>query len=170
MTRNKTNLIIGFTGHRKLSHPPYAIRNTLHQIFDFLQNERGHKIVSVVSGFAIGFDLQAAYMASEKGIPILAALPFDGHGTENSRYWTDEQRAMHKDLLVKADKSVVVSPGGYEKWKYYARNKYIVDWSDVLIAYCSDEENGKSGTNLTVSYAKSKGGKVKNIFNMISSS
>lgn len=142
--------IIAITGHRphKLGREydgvgPYSdyVRQELEKTF----TERQAKLV--ISGFALGVDQIAVEVAHSLGIDVFAAIPCDGQ----EKIWPKKSKEKYKQLLMLAIANVVVCPGGYEKWKMYARNRYMVDKAGVTVAVW----NGTSGgTYDTVKYTR----------------
>ncbi len=100
----------------------------------------------VISGMAIGFDQDLAEVCVELGQPFIAAVPFLGQ--ERSWPWQAQQR--YKTLIAKAYEVVVVWEGGYSRDAMTARNHWMVDHSNVLLAAF---DGTPGGTANTVNYA-----------------
>ena len=100
----------------------------------------------VLSGMAIGFDQDLAAVCIELRIPFIAAVPFIGQ----ERLWRHDAQEKYRMLLAHAYEVIVVCDGGYERWKMQARNEFMVDHCNVLLA-CFDGSPG--GTAGTVNYA-----------------
>lgn len=113
----------------------------------------------VISGMALGLDLALAQAAKDEEIPLLAAIPFDG---QEERWFNPETRSIYFDLRDYAKEVVVVSPGGYEPWKMQARNRFMVDRCDFLLALWSGRRRG--GTFNCLQYAESKHCQMANIW------
>jgi uncharacterized phage-like protein YoqJ len=106
------------------------------------------KPLYVISGMAIGFDQDLAEVCIELCVPFVAAIPFVGQ----ERRWRPEAQAKYHALLAKAHEVVVVSDGTYERWKMLARNQWMVDHCNVLLAAF---DGTPGGTASTVLYANS---------------
>lgn len=142
-------MIIGCTGHRKLGN--YKIPNPIYnyvkiQTIDILKEKKPTKIIT---GMAIGYDQLVAKIAIKLKIPFIAAIPFVGQ----ELLWPKETREHYQDLLSHAEQIEVISSGAYASWKMHARNKWIVNNSNLIIA-AYDEELKIGGTFHCVSYTK----------------
>jgi uncharacterized phage-like protein YoqJ len=58
---------------------------------------------------ALGWDLAFARASVELGIPLIAAVPFEGQ----EAMWSPESQAKYRALLAEAETVHVVSPGAY---------------------------------------------------------
>jgi hypothetical protein len=74
-----------------------------------------------LSGMALGWDLAVAKACTILGVPFLAAVPFAGQ--EN--IWPRESKELYHELLAQASEVVIVSSGGYARWKFIARDHYM---------------------------------------------
>ena len=143
-------MIVSFTGHRpdklggyKLPNPTYSF--VCQRIEETLRDLRPTK---VVSGMALGVDQWAAHIAHKLGIPFIAAVPFEGQ----DRVWPAASRAIYKKLIELASEVVIVTPGGYSSAKMQARNEWMVNYCDKLIAIW---DGTSGGTGNCVKYAQS---------------
>jgi uncharacterized phage-like protein YoqJ len=142
-------MIIAFTGHRPDELGGYdesnptalKVKAKIKAKLQELNPER------VISGMALGVDIWAAEAAIELGIPVEAALPFVGQ----DKIWPEPSKARFQDILKKCKKVTVVSEGGYAAWKMHARNAYMVDNCDLLIAVWNGKQEG--GTWGCIQYA-----------------
>lgn len=146
-----TGIKVAFTGHRPDKLGGYdgsplqdRIRIVLKSLLAPLQPD------VVISGMALGVDTIAADVAIELGIPLIAAVPFEGQ----EGMWPVHSQQKYKNLLAKASEIVYCSEPGYAKWKMYHRNKWMVDHCTVLIAVWDGSEGG---TKNCVDYAKKIG-------------
>lgn len=112
----------------------------------------------VISGFALGFDLALAEAAIQLELPLVAAVPF----ARQEKKWTHSQQAKYQELLTRADEIKVVNFGGYAFWKMNARNEWIVDHADLVLALWN---GAASGTGNCVEYATAQGVEVVNLWN-----
>lgn len=141
-------MIVAFTGHRpnKLGGYGYSVTQTeiRKAIRLFLVESNA---THVISGMALGVDQWAAEEAIELKIPFTAAIPCDGQDSQ----WPLRSKAWYQELLTKANSQVIVSSGSYEAHKMQARNEWMVDRCEYLMAIW----NGSSGgTANCVRYAQ----------------
>jgi uncharacterized phage-like protein YoqJ len=111
----------------------------------------------VITGMALGWDQAVAQACVIHGIPFHAAIPFVGQ----EQMWPEESQRLYSDLLKKASKVTIVSPGRYESWKMHRRNEFMVDHCTVLVALWN---GSPGGTASCVSYAERKQTKVVNLW------
>lgn len=143
-------MIIGFTGHRpdklggyKVPNPIYIkVCNEIERLLKELQPEK------IISGMALGVDQWAAYIAFKLKIPFVAAVPFEGQEIK----WPAKSQELYHKLLNKASEVVVVSGGTYSASKLQVRNRWMVDYSDKMIAVW---DGTPGGTANCINYAES---------------
>lgn len=70
---------------------------------------------------------------------------------ENQGYNFPEEDKQTYDMIISLADSVISTSESYSKNCYMKRNKYMVDHSDLLIAFV---KNYRSGTGQTINYAK----------------
>lgn len=102
---------------------------------------------AVVSGFALGFDQDLAFVSFTMGIPYTAALAV----LNQDAMWPPHARKWFDYLLERANNVKIVSLGEYAAYKMQVRNKWMVDNSDILLA-CWDGSDG--GTGNCIKYAQ----------------
>jgi uncharacterized phage-like protein YoqJ len=112
----------------------------------------------VISGGAQGFDQALALAAWVVGIPYVVAVPFVGQDAK----WPDDSKELYRHILDHAQRVVVVCDGDYANWKFAARDRWMVDEAEGLIALY--DGSGKSGTAITVGYAQEQGKPVENLW------
>lgn len=151
-------LILAATGHRpdKLGgydkpHVDTALRNLA---LEYLEAAAPAK---VISGMAQGWDTAWAEAALQLGIPLVAAVPFEGQAAR----WPHEAKLRWTRLVGRATETVIVSPGGYETWKMQARNRWMVNHGDVLVALWN---GGPGGTANCVEYAQQERKPIVNLW------
>jgi uncharacterized phage-like protein YoqJ len=111
----------------------------------------------VVCGMALGWDTALALAAIELGIPLTAAVPFEGQ----ERTWRPEQQQLFRSILARATEVVVVSPGGYAIWKMQVRNEWMVDRATGVLALW----NGSGGgTGNCIQYARARQVEIVNLW------
>lgn len=145
-------MILAATGHRPDKLGGYDEQNPLRtwvraQIHAALEDLKPEK---AISGMALGVDSDFAEACVALGIPFIAAVPFQG---QESR-WPQASQERYKKLLARAAEVVYVSPPGYATWKFHARNQYMVDNCNLLLAVF---DGSVGGTSSTVCYASSRG-------------
>ena len=140
-----------FSGHRALPREIVPdLQNRLHKLIVEL-HERGY--TNFISGGAVGFDLLAAVTvlnakANYPDISLVLALPCHGH----DRKWSTADRQLFLRVLEKCDDVVYVSQE-YTQGCMMARNRYMVERSNVCICYLTQKTGG---TAATVNFAKQK--------------
>lgn len=134
------NLVVAVTGHRPDKLGGYKIPNPLYDLVLAGLDEAFEQLKPsyVLTGMAIGVDQWAAEMCLNKGIPYVAAVPFDNQ----DKIWPPHVKAKYHWLLSKAYARYNISPGEYEGWKMQARNKWMVDSCQQVIAVWNGTPGG----------------------------
>jgi len=101
-------------------------------------------VTAAISGMALGVDTYFVQVCLELGIPFTAAIPFVGQESK----WLPIQQKLYQYLLARAAKIVYVCEPGYERWKMQARNEWIVDHSDHMIAVFDGSPGGTANAVL----------------------
>lgn len=152
-------MTVAVTGHRpdKLGRE-YSLKGPISKkLFDELSRLVDRlEPRTLITGMALGVDMLFANVAVRKGIPFIAAVPFEGQ----EKKWPLKSQNLYHKLLGYAKEVVIVSPGGYKPWKMQARNEWMVNRCDVLIAVW---DGSKGGTFNCVEYAVDKGVDIKRI-------
>ncbi len=122
--------------------------------------KKGYIFFSV--GGALGFDTHVALAILEfksmyQNIKLILVLPF----LEQAKNWSENDIIIYKDIKKRADKIIYTSKN-YFRGCYHLRNRYLVDNSQICIAYLN---KNSGGTFYTVNYALSKNVAVINIGN-----
>jgi len=112
-------------------------------------------------GGALGVDqwageilLRMAEQPKYSDIELVVALPFDGHDAA----WDARSKSRLQFLIRHSAETVVI--GTKEEPPavcYKRRNYYMVDHADSLLAVYDDDRSIRSGTGMTVNYARRKG-------------
>ncbi|HJB26364.1 MAG TPA: DUF1273 domain-containing protein [Firmicutes bacterium] len=144
-----------FTGHRpgllpcngEESSPAvkrlkYDMSRAIHKAI-----EQGY--LRFITGMAPGFDLWAAqavlsFREIYPRVFLECAVPYRGHG----------RGSLYREILEHADRITVLSEQYYDGC-LLARNRYLVEQSSLLIAYCVQEHG--SGTGYTLRLAQKHG-------------
>lgn len=142
-------MIICGTGHRpdKLGGYSQQAQEKVRQVarLHLSDNDRPSLIIS---GGALGWDQALADAAHRFEIPFMLALPFDDFDCK----WPKESRGHLAHLMHYAKEIFYVCQPGYAPWKMQARNKWMVDNADAVLALW----NGTSGgTANCIKYAES---------------
>ncbi len=143
-----------FTGHRIIAKEDLpCIQDKLRRAIDQCV-ESG--ITRFICGGALGFDTLAAQAVLEKkkncDIKLEIAVPC---GDQDAK-WTTKQKQTYREILSQADKVTVLFQK-YVTGCMHFRDAFMVDNSDVLIAYYRGKPGG---TQYTFLYAESRGIKI----------
>lgn len=149
---------IAVTGHRpdKLGgydeNNPLAIvvKKHIRKVLSFYKD----KELITICGMALGIDQWWAEACIELKIPFIAAVPFKGMESK----WPEESQKRFYKILGSAKKVEYVCKPGYGAWKMQVRNEWMVNQSDLLIAYWNGSEGG---TGNCVEYAISIGHNIE---------
>ena len=140
-----------FTGHRNFSwgEDPQKRKALCKKLEQAIDTAIAKGVLHFICGNAIGVDSWAAQLVLEKRqqhpeIFLEIAVPFENHNASIP---------LCRDICQKADLVHVVSDAKDRRSAFYARNRYMVDTSDMLIAvYETFRERG--GTAQTIRYAE----------------
>ena len=142
------------TGHRQL--PETFDGNAL---YDKLEELIKDGCDSFLCGMAEGFDLLAlnclAVLKRKYRIYIEACIPFEGQELT----FRDREKARYQNLIQWCDRKTVIFES-YQNGCYLARDRYMVDCADFVLAYCTKNTGGSA---YTVNYAKQKNVPVINL-------
>jgi len=130
---------VGVTGHRTLLQKYSEVYNSTKQLLKQIVDE--HSRVEVNTGMAIGFDQLVCEVCLELNIPYVAAVPCE----RQEALWPEAQKKRYAELLLLADRVVLVNPGPYEAWKMHARNGWIVQNSDEMVVHWDGFYQGGTG-------------------------
>ena len=153
-----------FTGHRP-SKLPWGYDEASPQFLAFRATmetqitaltERG--TANFLSGMAEGADLVCAEIVlslrqKNPAIKLHCILPFVGQANK----WSAFSRERYQAALSQADSVIYVSRS-YNRNCYLDRNRFLVDYSSVLLAVYNGST--RSGTGMTVRYARKLGREI----------
>lgn len=144
-----------FTGHREI--PPSALPKIREKLTDTISGLISEGIYSFICGGAIGFDTLSAdtVLALRKTHPeikLCLALPC----REQDKYFSETQKEDYKRILSLCDSYHYISEN-YTRGCMHKRNRFMVDNSDYVVAYCTKTSGGSF---YTVKYAASKNKKI----------
>lgn len=152
---------IAVTGHRPHKLGGYNAKGNFKAIRrhmrDFLSEAPDGELI-LYSGGALGIDQFWMEVGLHLGLPVIAALPFEGYDSR----WPAHSRKEYEKLLDRCEEVQYVCAPGYGHDKLQNRNEFMVRECDVLVAYW---DGTQSGTSNCIDYARMKDKKV-NIFNV----
>lgn len=148
-----------FTGHRKIVPEHYnALVDLLFRGISYVYSEG---VRDFYIGGAVGFDTIAAqqvlrFRINHPDVKIHLVLPC----MNQSERWSERQRDMYEYILSSAD-TVEILYENYVDGCMRDRNRRLVDYADVLIAYVG---KGGSGSAQTRRMAEEKGITIYNLY------
>ncbi len=157
-----------FTGHRpkkmfanynENSAEFFAFKQNLHEKIVNSINE-GYK--TFYSGMAMGVDIIAFEMLIKlkntyPDLVLIGVMP----SKNQCYYWSNDWISRHANIRKHCDSLMVMGAENNYNSGYFARNRYLVDNSNLVIAVYNGDE--KSGTGYTVNYAIKKGKSIEYI-------
>lgn len=152
---------LAFTGHRPESLPfgdnendPRCIRLKAMLLTEIMDRARaGYN--TFYTGCARGMDIIFAGQVlrvkatAYPHIRLIGVVPHEGQ----ANHWSEMWRERYFALLAQADDVATLS-AHYFSGCYHARNRYMVDAADALLAVCREGASG--GTQYTLGYARQK--------------
>ncbi len=141
-------MVCCFTGHRKMSDlQRQEVRRKLEKT---VQELIDNGVTEFICGGAIGFDMLAAHVIiskkAENPITLKLALPC----RDQSKRWNSALKSEYEAILSCADEIIYMSDK-YVTGCMHARDKYMVDNSDIVVAFY---RGTTGGTQYTVQYAR----------------
>ena len=124
-------MILGFTGHRPVSLPGKYSEHTERALLstaDFILAQ--YKPEKVISGMALGWDTAVAQCAVNRGVSLIAAVPFKSQFSK----WPQTSQDRYQKLLKLADRIEIIFRSDYSLQAMQLRNKWIVERCDLLMA------------------------------------
>ena len=140
-----------FTGHRELGED--FTKQTEKALKEEIRRLLESGVTRFFCGMARGFDLLAAekLLSLKKKYPaaeLIACIPCENQ----EKYLSSADKSLYRKVLKKADETVVLSTF-YYRGCMLARDRYMADKADCMIAYCKKDTGG---TAYTVKYFKKK--------------
>ncbi len=140
-----------FTGHREILDDAEILTNTVTNIVESMIL-KGYRFFG--AGGARGFDNLAGSVILElkkkyPHIHLILVLPFQNQ-YEYETGWTTEEIDLYRFLKTHASK-VVHLQEHYSNGCYHRRNRHLIDYSSLCIAY---QYKNTGGTAYTTEYAK----------------
>lgn len=152
-------LIVAATGHRpdKLGgYGPKAQGRVYTLAYEWLECFRPDQLIS---GMALGWDQACAEAALALGIPLIAAIPFEG---QESR-WPPASQEHYRMLRALATEVRIIAPGGYSPFVMQLRNETMVLWANLILALW---DGSAGGTCNCLANARTFGAAKKPIINL----
>lgn len=131
-------MIIAGTGHRPDKLPLGYHPSMMSLMKRTIRSVLPDNTTEIISGMALGWDTALALVALEEGIPLVAAVPFVGQETR----WKEADQKVHRQIVRRASRVVVVSKGGYSPAKMQTRNMWMVDTADRILALWDGSDGG----------------------------
>ncbi len=153
------------TGHRPQSFPwDYDNDASAREKYFAAMKAEAEQLVQMgynyfISGGAIGVDMDFADIILElkktnPDLQLEIAVPC----ANQDRKWKMPFKERYKRILYCADKVTVISEF-FTRWCMQRRNEYMVDKSDLVVAFWNGTEKG--GTFNTIKYARKKNKNIK---------
>ena len=144
-----------FTGHRKMQN--VDIQNQLDDIVELLY-KRNYRFF--LTGGALGFDTESdlsvlRIQKKHTTIKLILVLPYP----KQAEKWSIEEQEQYELIKFRATK-IIYTGDRYTRGCYHARNRALVDGSNLCVAYLV---KSRGGSAYTVGYAEQKGLKIINI-------
>ncbi len=152
---------VAFTGHRPSGLPfgENEFSPTCSKLHAMLLAEISDRISqgydTFYCGAAMGSDIifgrlvQMIRSVHHPEIRLVCVIPYEGQADN----WSEAWRIRYSKLIEQADETILLS-GQYTKDCYQARNRYMVDHAQALLAVYNGAETG--GTAYTVTYARQR--------------
>lgn len=115
----------------------------------------------VYTGMALGWDTAVALACVELNIKFVAVVPFLGQES----IWPAQSQRIYRELLEKADWTIISSSPGYENWKMHRRNGFLIRFGEQGLALY-DETKSKGGTASCIREALKREKKMFNAWGM----
>ena len=145
------------TGHRQIYEDP---RSLAYRIYETVLQKAAMGYTTFYAGGALGFDTlfaEAVLRARERNASIRLVLVIPCR--DQAARWRECDRERYARIAAAADETVCLFER-YTTGCMHARNRYMVDHSDLCLAYLVKNEGG---TAYTVRYAQSHGIPVENV-------
>lgn len=126
-------------GYRTPNPTEQWVRSAMHVILERLQ---AREEIIAITGMAIGADQMFCEVALDIGLPVWAAVPFEGQGSQ----WPDPVQRHYRDLLAQCSEVHHVSGPGYTAHKMRLRNRWMVERADYALAVWDGSSGGTGHT------------------------
>ncbi len=151
-----------FTGHRDID--PVKVPRIREKLREIIIKCIEEGFTDFYNGGARGYDLLSAeeVLKLKKTYPSLR-LHIIVPCANQTRGWREEDVIRYEKVTACADEVKCLSPVYFDGCMQ-VRNRYMVDNSELLIAYLERAYGGSAGT---VTYAEKNGKEIINVFDMI---
>lgn len=144
--------VCAFTGHRQMEE-----NFDLFRFEEVLTSYIEEGYTTFLCGMAVGFDTVAAELVIKlkkifSEIKLIACIPCEGQ----SRYFASADKRRYENILKSCDEVKVLNDR-YYKGCMQARDRYMVDNCQLLIAY---KRVNSGGTYYTLNYALSQNKRI----------
>jgi len=112
----------------------------------------------VISGASLGWDTALALAGFSLKISVILAIPFDGQ----EECWPPAARVRYRKMLERAEDVHFLNDAPYEPEKIQARNEWMVDHADLVLALWDGRKLGDVWN--CVSYAQFRHSPVRNLW------
>jgi uncharacterized phage-like protein YoqJ len=149
-------MIIAATGHRPNKLGGYGVgakmklRRLAHEYLERVKPD------GVIVGMALGWDQAVGFAAVGLGIPVHAAVPFEGQESA----WPPEAQQEYRSLIICCASRTVVFPGGYCAYAMQLRNEWMVERCNRVMAMW---DGSPGGTANCIEYATKRGVPIDNL-------
>lgn len=114
-----------------------------------------------ITGMALGWDTRFALAALAVGIPLHAAVPFEGQ----ERIWPWQSQQLFRSILSRCASVTVISEGGFSKKAMQDRNQWMVDRAARI---CAMWDGSPGGTGNCIRYAEKQKKPIDNLWQSFS--
>ena len=141
-----------FTGHREIAK--FELENIRIKVEKEISELIKWGISNFICGGAIGFDILCGEIVLKlkmngANVKLILALPCKSQ----SKYFSATDKERYNELISRADE-VIYTSENYFNGCMHKRNRFMVDNSKYIIAYC---KKNTGGSYYTREYAKSMG-------------
>jgi hypothetical protein len=136
---------VGVTGHRFLAEVE-KLRAAVEEALDRIEEAFPEASLMIVSPLAEGADRLVAEAALERGMTLIAPLPF-AREEYMTDFETDESKREFQTLLDQADEVIKLPPTPERNDAYAQVGEWVLERSDAIIALWDGQPaQGKGGT------------------------
>ena len=144
--------VCAFTGHRNI----FAYDFDEHLLERVVLNLVKNGVKKFLCGMAVGFDMKAAQavlaIKESYNVELVACLPC----ANQSERFSAKNKLLYNEIIEKCD-DVIVIQNEYTSGCMFARDRYLVDNSDVIVCFLRKQSGG---TYYTVNYARKTNKKI----------
>ena len=153
-----------FTGHREI--PEEDFQPLMKLLEDTVRKLVQKGAAEFRAGGARGFDMLAAQtvLRLQEEMPQIRLVLMLPH-REQSRGWSDEEKAIYEEICEKAASKSYISEH-YTRGCMQRRNRQLVEGSCWCVSYCTKDTGG---TAYTMAYAQKNGVEILNLAEWLTS-